>query len=406
MSNQPKDTAMALFSFRHNTKTFSPKARCDSRRARRGQTKAHIRYITRPKAARTVISDRLLPNALFEVADRAELDAERRGGRVCERFMIALPVEASEGQREALARAFCSHMTKGAAGYVAAVHDQNGNDLNNPHVHIVMFDAFIQNGGRGRPKSVIGMARKHAVENAARDWAKLHNEMMAGWGFGEESQIDHRSYRARGLARVATIHEGAGSIHAQRNGKSKAKNSDWQKVDEGHTRAEANAIIKQINSARKRIDEIERTDRLAGGHGSDRVGCDNLGKAHGKADRRDRANARGAAPPFVFSQGNASGVGRPPKRACPKQSAASTGATRSALPPFLSDQCSNSYLRGRRDVRRVFRDLIIARDSLLHQLKMLMRQHCLHGNDRAREHSAEVASSVVKHRNSNASIYR
>lgn len=67
---------MALFSFRHLVKTFSDKRSAASRAAKHGQTAAHLKYVTRPKAARVVIRARLAnpTDALIAVA------AERTAG--------------------------------------------------------------------------------------------------------------------------------------------------------------------------------------------------------------------------------------------------------------------------------------------------------------------------------------
>lgn len=51
-----------------------------------------------------------------------------------------------------------------------------------------------------------------AVQTAAF-WADIYNRMMAGWGFGAESQISHLTYAARGIDRLPQIHEGATSRH-------------------------------------------------------------------------------------------------------------------------------------------------------------------------------------------------
>lgn len=101
---------MALFSFRHSTKTFSAKREGAAREAKPGQMAAHLRYITRPKAARVILRRRV------ETTDRhtaktAEDRAEKRKGRVAERFIIALPVEVTHAQREALANAFAEKLT-------------------------------------------------------------------------------------------------------------------------------------------------------------------------------------------------------------------------------------------------------------------------------------------------------
>lgn len=169
---------MALFSFRHSVKTFSAKRQTGAREAVLGQTQAHLRYITRTTAARVVLRERLA-GADNTVAEEAEASAAKRGGRVVERFIIALPCEASADQRVALVRAYAEALTNGVAGYIAAIHDQAGNDIANPHFHLVAFDKHIKRGGRGRPRSVLGFARKNAVEGAAALWADTHNALMS-----------------------------------------------------------------------------------------------------------------------------------------------------------------------------------------------------------------------------------
>ena len=135
---------------------------------------------------------------------------------------------------------YAEQMSMGIAGYVAAIHDQHGNDTMNPHAHFVLFDVQQKTGGRGRPKSTLGFARKNAIENAAQAWSELHNRMMRGWGFGAESEISHLSFVDRGIDRIPTIHEGASS-RATTEAK-KASKEKWKHIDQGHTRAEANAV--------------------------------------------------------------------------------------------------------------------------------------------------------------------
>ena len=261
---------MALFSLRHSVKTYSGKRTDESRAAERGQTAAHLRYIARPQAARVVLQERLSGGTQPKTANLVEEEAQRRKGRVCERFVIALPAEASPEQREALTRAYAEQMSKGIAGYVAAIHDQHGNDTKNPHAHFVFFDVQQKTGGRGRPKSTLGLARKNAIENAAQAWAELHNRMMRGWGFGADSDISHLSYADRGIDSIPTIHEGASSRatpEAQKTRKEK-----WKHIDQGHTRAEANTVIREINALKKEK-ENAGTVRLGTSDGDNEVQC-------------------------------------------------------------------------------------------------------------------------------------
>ena len=77
---------MALFSFRHSVKPFSEKRTVASRAAKMGQTAAHLRYITRPKAARVVMQERLSGGTRPKTASLTKEEAQRRKGRVCERL--------------------------------------------------------------------------------------------------------------------------------------------------------------------------------------------------------------------------------------------------------------------------------------------------------------------------------
>lgn len=254
---------MALFSFRHSVKTFSAKRDRIAREAKQGQTAAHLRYIARPKAARVVLRTRV------EATDRhtakiAEDTAHKRKGRVAERFIIALPVEATPGQREALASAFANKITDDKAGFILAIHDKAGNDRNNPHMHLVAFDAFEKTGGRGRPRSVIGMARKGAVERTAAMWAAIHNEMMTGWGYREASMISHLSNEAQGIERIPTIHEGPTARKMASDGKKPKCKTEWRKIDGGHSRPEANRLIREINTLKEQEANARRTHRLGG----------------------------------------------------------------------------------------------------------------------------------------------
>lgn len=366
---------MALFSFRHSVKTFSDKRTCTVRAAQFGQTLSHLRYITRPKAARTVIQGRLDGASHKEIAEATEIRAEKGKGRVCERFTIALPIEASLAEREALVSAYAEHMTGGVASYVAAIHDIQGNDVKNPHFHLVCFDKYQRKGGRGRPRSVMGMARKNAIQSAARDWASIHNRMMLQWGYGKESQIDHRSYEERGIDKIPTIHEGAGARAIGRRSIKAKKNAEWQKFDGGFSRAEANRCIREINSMKESLNE-HRDNRLGGDDKGNTIG----GKVGVPWQREsclsDCGNEAGAdigsASPFKVSSRNQS-------RTSPfdfdRERAVRTQqpSPKHNEPPFInrkknrpqgqSNLIHSVPFRGHR-VRRVFHELVLTRDTL------------------------------------------
>lgn len=362
---------MALFSFRHSVRTFSEKRIAEARAAKHGQTAAHLRYITRPKAARSVIRERLAEPTDARLAQAAEREAATRKGRVCERFIIALPVEATPEQREALVTAFCESLTKGVAGYVAAIHDKNGNDIRNPHAHIAAFDVHVKTGGRGRPRSTIGMARKNAVEQIAAQWADLHNRMMDGWGYGSESHITHLSYAARGIDQIAQIHEGAASRAMAERGQGGASNPEWHHIDEGYSRAEANAIIKEINEIKET--EYEQAVWQTDEHTEYRLGNhhDEHGRERESSREDDGARGGGAGrdaghpePPFTsVEQLGEDGRGNQDEAGADGGSAhpfLDTAAQTAPPPPFVTGW----GLYRRSGLRRVFRELVMLRDTL------------------------------------------
>lgn len=292
---------MALFSFRHSVRTFSEKRTEEARAAELGQTAAHLRYITRSQAARVVIRERVAETDA-ETAAEAERSALARKGRVCERFIVALPAEASEAQREALTRAFAEHLSQGVAGYVAAIHDRKDNDRRNPHFHLVAIDAHLRAGGRGRPRSVLGMARKGSVEAAAEAWGEVHNSMMREWGYGSSSMISHRSLADRGIERLATIHEGPAARAMAAKGMTPEAKPEWRGVDAGHSRAEANRVIRAINQMQEQQNEAD--DRLGGDDGERRAQRAGGGAPGGAEHRRGGAGDRDAAPPFLGDGGD------------------------------------------------------------------------------------------------------
>lgn len=362
---------MALFSFRHSVKTFSSKCESATRVAASGQTAAHLRYITRPKAARDIIRTRIDHPSDAILGAAAERSAEKRKGRVCERFIIALPVEATDAQRSDLARRFADSLTQGKAGYVLAVHDKDGNDKLNPHFHLVAFDVHERTSGRGRPRSVIGMARKKAIETWAKNWADIHNEMMCSWGYTADSNITHESFASQGIDRIPEIHEGAGARHLTHHNKNLKTKPQWKNIDAGQSRADANILIQEINQLKEQ-EEHEAGIRLGNGNAGDTHQSNGSGETFGE-DRRRRV------PGFVADFGAkqaAFGSDESFERdRCPPWSLG--GIPEGLQPPFAGTGGENTARpvsdppvgpgRGPRrlySVRRVFLELMMLRDSI------------------------------------------
>lgn len=172
---------------------------------RPGFAAAHARYILRPGACSTVIA--LLPP--FIEATRRDVAAwlsyaertDRRNARVCDRVMIALPVELRHREeRVGAIRAFCEAVSGGLIPYVAGVHDMAG-DADNPHAHCIFRDRSFANG---RP--VRGLRELGSTEWIREEWERAANDALYAAGFYET--IDRRSNVRRGIGVKPGSHRG------------------------------------------------------------------------------------------------------------------------------------------------------------------------------------------------------
>ncbi|WIY27387.1 MobA/MobL family protein [Parasedimentitalea psychrophila] len=397
---------MALFSFRHSVKTFSEKCRSEIRTAQLGQTEAHLAYITRPKATRVVLQERLSGDTRPRSARNAEEAAQKSKGRVCERIMLALPVEVSPEQREALARAFAERLTQGIAGYVVGIHDKHGNDTRNPHAHFVFFDVKEKTGGRGRPKSILGFARKNAIENTAKMWTELHNGMMHKWGFGSDSEISHLSYANRRIDHIPTIHEGTGARATPKTKKMNKK--EWRHIDQGHTRAEANLVIREINEL-KENQTNERELRLGTSNGDN-----SAQRGGGVSKQREFAGSEFRTPaeyerPSHPAKRTKSGHCDTGKNTNPISRQVQAGARcrqgrQSRFPPLARFGLAR-HLRGRRRIRRIYRELIMLRDTLRARLLPNEWQRRLRSDDTRQKEARQCLRQQAKPRISEAELF-
>ncbi len=205
------------------------------------------------------------------------------------------------------------------------------------------------------------MARQNAIQDAARAWAELHNQMMCGWAFDDRSLIDHRSFAERGIPAIPSIHEGAGARALASKGLPLTRKPEWARIDEGHSRARTNELIKEINCKLEILDE--RTIRLGRDDEGYRKGRSSFGEALRK-DRERRQSALGCSmPPFVRAQRDSAehndyareDGSRPPAGAHYHRSA-------SSCPTTIAPR--SRRIRRWGSVRRFFRNLVSLHASL------------------------------------------
>ena len=153
-----------------------------------GTAAAKVRYMLRAKACEKVVTVGLSthPKALERVANENEQNS-RANARVCDTFIVGLPVQMDEAERIATTRSFLWQLTDGGkARAFAAFH---GTDSHNPHIHIMFFDR----GPDG--KRVQGMSERGSTERMRILWENACNAKLEEYGY--EVRIDRRTLEAQ-----------------------------------------------------------------------------------------------------------------------------------------------------------------------------------------------------------------
>lgn len=226
-----------------------------------GTAGAHVRYITRAGAEPLVLAH-LIPedrNQARSWMNQHEQES-RKNGRVCDKLILALPVELNPQQRAALLRDFAHQITAdGSIPWYGAIH-QEGKDLHNPHAHLILVDRDPETG-----KRVIKTTDKGSTERFRLLWEETANDHLKKAGF--EARIDRRTLEAQGIDREPTIHVGPGAqivVNEVKRPESKTdlegRKKSYAEVDQGKTRQEFNDQIIDFNleKLRRSQDPAER----------------------------------------------------------------------------------------------------------------------------------------------------
>lgn len=255
---------MAIFSLNHSAvgkTTHAP-----------GTAGAHVRYITRTQAEPDVVAN-LIPedrNAARAWILRHEI-ASRKNARVCDKLIIALPLEFDANQRRAVLKDFADRITEGRAPYFAAIHAA-GKDAANPHAHLILVDRDQATG-----KRVMLTTEKGSTDRFRGVWEETCNAHLAAAGYAV--RIDKRTLAAQGIDRTPQIHVGAEGNHVNDNvgrpesrvrdfnnsaGAKLAKRKvDYVEIDKGRTRREFNDEILHRNDAKNMRSPDFATSRRA-----------------------------------------------------------------------------------------------------------------------------------------------
>lgn len=197
-----------------------------------------------PAWARLLVADRSVAGAAEAFWNQVEAFEKRADAQFAKEFIIALPVELSQGQNVALFRQFVFEQVL-ARGQVAdwVFHDEPGN----PHVHLMTSLRPLTESGFGAKKvAVVGangeplrtahgkiQYRLWAGEKAEflqqrNAWLDLQNQHLALAGL--EVRVDGRSYAERGIDIVPTTHIGVAAKAMQRKGSEAGRTIDLERL--------------------------------------------------------------------------------------------------------------------------------------------------------------------------------
>jgi len=218
--------------------------------------------IMAPSAAPAWANDR---NALWNHAERAE---NRKDAQLAREIEVALPHELTPSQRIGLVKDFAREqfVRRGYAVDIAIHAPEATSDTRNHHAHLLITMRTLDGDGFAAKKDPT-MNTREQLAQWREQWAHLVNRHLER--HGQAARIDHRSLKAQGQDREATIHLGYVAHRMAKRGASSERMDELQGV------VTRNGIRQEM----KAIDrEVRNLERRAGGK------------------RRARAHSRTAAP--------------------------------------------------------------------------------------------------------------
>ena len=209
-------SAVAAAAYRHRTRMLDERTGTDHR-FDRNEIVAHAEMALpaqTPAWLRTLLDGRAPDRASEALWNRVEAEERTAHAQLAREIVVALPTELTRMQNIALMRDYVAAAFS-SRGQVAdwVYHDKAGN----PHAHIMLTLRPLTEAGFGRKTSVhVDANGVRQVRTWAGDrdslrgwraaWADTANRHLARAGF--ETRIDHRSFRAQGVALTPSVHLG------------------------------------------------------------------------------------------------------------------------------------------------------------------------------------------------------
>ena len=209
---------------------------------------------------------------LWNMAEKAE---RRKDSRIAREILLALPHELPAEKRTELAKNFAQNLVKKYGIAVdLSLHDPDKNgDKRNFHAHLLLTtrqinkEGFTEKSDLEREDKYLRQNGKkngrEQIEEIRQEWENRCNIALKREGRGE--RISAKSYHARNIARVPTIHLGKSATVLERRGIPTEK-GNINRAIKNHNRIlylrwKRNRAIREIQQLDNEIRALQQTPR-------------------------------------------------------------------------------------------------------------------------------------------------
>lgn len=201
----------------------------------------------------------------------ANAGAWKKKALVAREVLFGFPAELSAAGRLALADRVARHLVEAHGVAVDwAIHAPGKlGDRRNHHCHMLFTTRRMTAAGLGaktREWNVLEGGRRTVMALRAT-LAAMMNEALAAEGHGDSVLVEHRSLKARGIARPATKHQGPGRTNAYRQRRARERQA-WERQErrdqaERHGQERGEQDRQQATRAELRRRDIDRREARA-----------------------------------------------------------------------------------------------------------------------------------------------
>ena len=214
-----------------------------------GKSDIYDNEILKPDNAPARLLDR---ETLWNEVEKTE---KRKDAQLSREFLVALPAELDDRQRQELTRDFVQEqfVDKGMIADIG-YHDF---DSHNPHAHIMLTMREVSKEGFGKKQRAWN--KRAQLQQQREAWAKHANAHLERAGY--ESRIDHRSLKEQGSERQPQPKLGPAVINMEAKGIRTEKGDEFRRVAEENRALERNQY--QREKVRADIEHEQRLEQIS-----------------------------------------------------------------------------------------------------------------------------------------------